>query len=284
MRPKVSVIIPIYKVEKYIRECVDSVLRQTLKDIEIILVDDGSPDLCPIICDEYANKDYRVKVIHQKNQGPSCARNNGIKTAIGEYVAFVDGDDVVSPVMLELLIENGSDAEIIECGVTQQRQSLLQNKKSIRQKKIFIDILAEYLKGNKVGVWCRIYKRTLIQNIEFEVGAFSEDVMWSYLVFERCRSYVIVDAILYFWRQCSDSLSKSSVKHFNSQSVRLAKIISRDHPELYPIISDHLVIVKINLLTNAARYGFSNAEVQKQFEEKEKKIALFSDGRQKLRL
>lgn len=274
MAPIISIVVPVYKVEKYIRECIDSILNQTLKDIEVILVDDGSPDKCPNICDEYAHKDSRVIVIHQKNQGLSSARNNGMKIATGKYLAFVDSDDIISPLMFDTLISKGKNADIIECNVTQNKDNLQIVKDSFLIKEYKENILAEYLKRNKVGVWCRIYKRELIQNIEFEIGAFSEDVMWSYRVFEKCKSYLVINAIFYYWRQCADSLSKSSIKHFKSQSERLASIISIEHPELYPIIKNHLIIIKINLLTNAVRYGFVNESIKKEFNEKQKQKAL----------
>ena len=102
--PKVSVIVPIYNVEKYLDECMVSLLNQTLKDIEIILVDDESPDNCPKMCDEYANKDKRVKVVHKKNGGLGFARNSGLDVATGEYVAFIDSDDWIKPTHLECFI------------------------------------------------------------------------------------------------------------------------------------------------------------------------------------
>ena len=101
--PLISVVIPIYKVEKYLCECVDSVINQTYTNLEIILVDDGSPDNCPAICDDYASKDSRIKVIHKENGGQSSARNAGIKIAKGEYISFIDSDDYVSPVYIEQL-------------------------------------------------------------------------------------------------------------------------------------------------------------------------------------
>ena len=102
-KPKVSVIVPIYNVEKYLDRCMQSVLNQTLKDIEIIMVDDGSPDNCPSMCDEYARKDNRIKVIHKKNGGLGFARNSGLEIATGEYVAFIDSDDFIDTSMYETL-------------------------------------------------------------------------------------------------------------------------------------------------------------------------------------
>jgi glycosyltransferase involved in cell wall biosynthesis len=115
---KVSVIVPVYNVEAYLRRCVDSVLAQTFTDIEIILVDDGSPDNCPAICDEYAGKDNRIKVIHQKNAGLSGARNAGLDAAKGDYFAFIDSDDYIAPEMIDKLLNAllREDADISICG------------------------------------------------------------------------------------------------------------------------------------------------------------------------
>ena len=102
---KVSVIVPVYNVEKYIRKCLDSIVSQTLNDLEIILVNDGSTDTSPAICEEYKRKDERIKMITQKNQGLSAARNAGLKDATGEYVIFIDSDDYIAENMLEILVE-----------------------------------------------------------------------------------------------------------------------------------------------------------------------------------
>lgn len=118
MNPKISIIVPIYNVEKYLQKCVDSILCQTYKNLEIILVNDGSPDNCPAICDEYAKKDKRIKVIHKQNGGVSSARNAGLDVATGKYVQFVDSDDWVEPeyskTMINLIEENNCDLGI--CG------------------------------------------------------------------------------------------------------------------------------------------------------------------------
>ena len=116
---KVSVIVPVYKVENYLKKCVNSLINQTLKDIEIILVDDGSPDSCGKICDEYAKNDSRVKVIHKQNEGLSEARNVGIMAAKSPYIGFVDSDDYVAEDMYEMLYENliKTNADVSVCGL-----------------------------------------------------------------------------------------------------------------------------------------------------------------------
>jgi glycosyltransferase involved in cell wall biosynthesis len=115
---KISVIIPIYNVEKYLSVCLESVINQTYQNLEIILVDDGSTDACPKICDDYATKDNRIKLIHKKNGGLSDARNIGVKHATGDLISFVDSDDVLSLYFYEKLINilEENDADIVECG------------------------------------------------------------------------------------------------------------------------------------------------------------------------
>lgn len=123
--PKVSIIVPIYNVEKYLDRCIQSLVNQTLNDIEIILVDDGSPDNCPSMCDEYAQKDNRIKVIHKQNAGLGYARNSGLEIAIGEYIAFVDSDDYVDTSMYETLYKKAitisADAVFVDLKLKFQR-------------------------------------------------------------------------------------------------------------------------------------------------------------------
>ena len=116
--PKVSIIVPVYNVEKYLNRCIQSLLNQTLKDIEIIMVDDGSPDRCPQMCDNYAKKDNRIKVIHKQNAGLGYARNSGLEIATGEYIAFVDSDDFVNSQMYETLYNNAvsTKADVVYSG------------------------------------------------------------------------------------------------------------------------------------------------------------------------
>ena len=120
MQDLISVIVPVYKVEKYLKRCVDSILAQTYPCLEVILVDDGSPDGCPAICDEYAREDRRVRVIHKENGGLSDARNAGIDAAKGKFLGFVDSDDYVHPRFYELLLQalKGEGADIAGCDVT----------------------------------------------------------------------------------------------------------------------------------------------------------------------
>lgn len=117
IQPKISIIVPVYKVEPYLGTCLESVLSQTYQNLEIILVDDGSPDQCGTICDQYALKDNRIRVIHQENQGLSGARNTGIDLVTGEYITFIDSDDFIDICMIELMVEQLDDmTDIVACG------------------------------------------------------------------------------------------------------------------------------------------------------------------------
>ena len=127
----ISVIVPIYNVEKYLQKCVDSIINQTYKNLEIILVDDGSPDNCPKMCDDYAEKDSRIKVVHKENGGLSDARNVGMEVATGEYVSFIDSDDYISLDFYETLLETivDNDSDVVECGVVK----FYENEKFIKK-------------------------------------------------------------------------------------------------------------------------------------------------------
>lgn len=202
MRPKVSIIIPVYKVEKYLQRCLDSVLRQTLKEIEVVLIDDGSPDNCGKICDEYAQRDTRIKVIHKENAGVSSARNRGLKIATGEYVGFVDSDDFIAPTMFEVMYRQAilADADICMCEfiVTDGDKSGLLAKTAndnpeiiyFNAKEAFVAI-ADFSKNIQVAVWNKIYRRELVDGIEFDIHkVMSEDM--EYLMRAVVKSQVVV--------------------------------------------------------------------------------------------
>lgn len=219
---KFSVIIPIYKVEKYLRECVDSVLNQTFEDFEIILVDDGSPDLCPQICDEYAEKDSRVKVIHKSNGGQSDARNFGTEAATGEYICYVDSDDyLIDNRVLERLAEKTisnpdivhyksvhwfeSDGHIAPC-----RYDYNVPTKDRTLDEIYCDLIDKDAYYN--SAWSKIIRRSLLvdNNICFEKGIVGEDNEWYYHVVMAATKLVLIDEPLYVYRRRAGSTTTTS--------------------------------------------------------------------------
>ena len=179
---KVSIIVPIYNVEKYLDRCMQSLLNQSLNDIEIIMVDDGSPDGCSQMCDEYVKKDPRIKVVHKKNEGLGYARNSGLEVAVGEYVAFVDSDDYVREDMYSLLwqVADKTNAEIIECEL---EKVWTKKKERIILPESYTDI-KDYMLRSRVCAWNKLYKTSWIRDLQvlFPKGLLYEDVCFFYKI------------------------------------------------------------------------------------------------------
>lgn len=212
----ISVIVPVYKVEAYLDKCVSSIVNQTYKNLQIILVDDGSPDSCPDICDEWAKKDSRIKVIHKENGGLSDARNAGLCAATGNYISFADSDDYLEPeffkTLSDMLLKNDSD--IAECAVRLVDESGLE----LRLRGIGRDItlnkteaLCRLVKEDGVyqTVWNKLYKKELLGGIPFEKGRLHEDEFFTYKVFDRINKISICSKPLYNYLQRSSSIMGS---------------------------------------------------------------------------
>lgn len=213
-RDLISVIIPVYRVEAYLKRCVDSVLAQTYPDMEVILVDDGSPDGCPGICDRYAAADHRVKVIHQENAGLSGARNAGIEAAQGEYLAFVDSDDYLAPEFLEKLyracIETGSDMSVCRWEYVKGEQI---PERGSGEVKVYSgrEMLANLYTPDGayfVVAWNKLYCRELFQEIRYPVGRIHEDEATTYRIFDRIKQAAYVDSSLYGYFVAPSSITR----------------------------------------------------------------------------
>lgn len=210
MKPCISVIVPIYNVEKYIHKCVDSLLAQTYPHLEIILVDDGSPDGCPAICDAYAEKDGRVRVIHKENGGLSDARNAGLEIASGEYIGFVDSDDWIEPDMFEYLYNGmAGGAEISVCGVLEHRTYRIEIKNAPTDivytaedalNEMFFDRMENY-------AWNKLYEARLWKDVRFPTGKNFEDVLTIYKTFERASRVAVLREAKYHYLIRPDSIS-----------------------------------------------------------------------------
>jgi len=203
--PLISIIVPIYKVESYLRQCLNSILVQTYRNLEIILVDDGSPDKCGEICDEYQKKDSRIKVIHKKNGGLSDARNAGLNIVTGEYIGFIDSDDWIAPDMYQYLLDGIKqyDSDIAVCEYFN-----VYNEKSVATYRTE----DRYFAGNeamkallelKIGnyAWNKLYKVKLFEDIRYPVGMNYEDVRTTYRLVEKCKSVVALCQPKYYYRQ-----------------------------------------------------------------------------------
>lgn len=245
MKPRVSVILPIYKVEKYLDRCMHSLLNQTLKDIEIIMVDDGSPDNSPTMCDRYAKEDSRVKVIHKQNAGLGFARNSGLEIATGDYIAFVDSDDFVSVTAFEILLKVAleENADYVMCGYKSVRNNIcVSEHKDVNQKMVMevpdcynvlrgmigIDPDSEYSYRHNYSVWHGIYKSTLFTEggIRFcsERDLISEDLIFHLSLIPLCRKIVIIPDLLYNYCLNDNSLTTTYRKGRFEAVLKLWKV------------------------------------------------------------
>ena len=220
METAISVIVPIYRVEKYLPACIDSILNQTFTDFELILVDDGSPDRCPEICDETAKRDARVRVIHQANAGLSAARNAGIEAAHGAWLSFVDSDDYIAPQFYEKLYQTAqrTDADCVMCSVQNVDESgklidsaLMRVADEVKTgqevlQKIGRDDVTPYLTA-----WNKLYRRKLFNTLRYPAGRQNEDVFVFAELFCQVQRAVCVAEPLYFYRKRIGSIMNSVV-------------------------------------------------------------------------
>lgn len=224
--PEISVVVPVYNVESYLVPCIESILAQSFSDFELILVDDGSPDNCPAICDEYAVLDRRIAVIHQENQGQAVARNNGVAKARGQWVCFVDSDDIIHPQMLELLLKaaEATGAKISMCGADESAvpsPSFMVRANADYSAHTVDDAYLLYLYENVAyriwTIWAKLIDREILLKYPFTSGRIYEDnaVVCKWLV--EARTICNMDAKLYFYRVNPQGTTKSAfqIKHLD---------------------------------------------------------------------
>lgn len=247
MSELISVIVPVYKVEQYLDKCVESILAQTYKNLEIILVDDGSPDRCGEMCEDWAKKDPRIKVVHKENGGLSDARNAGLDVATGDYIGFVDSDDWIDPemygTMYKAMGEYGADLAI--CCVEKVRkdgifrQELGGTLVYSKQK-----VLYELICDEKVNsfAWNKLYRRELFQDLRYPKGRTFEDTLFTYKIFERVTRVVHVDHAFYHYLRREDSILGTwpvavEIEFCLTQQERYL-VLGETHPELKPAMME----------------------------------------------
>ena len=202
---KISIIVPVYKVEKYLHRCIDSILTQTYQNIEVILVDDGSPDDCGRICDQYAEQDARIKVIHKHNEGVSMARNDGMRMASGQYLVFVDADDYLDKTYIQILLSYmDQDVDIVASDFVGKNE---RDKKRKRNQKILLDesydFSARYSHFTACGA---MFRKDVVGNITFENNIYvGEDTLFYSKVLRKCRAIQTIAEMLYYRVRREDS-------------------------------------------------------------------------------
>ena len=222
----ISVIVPVFKVENYLEKCVDSITNQTYKNLEIILVDDGSPDNCPKMCDEYAKKDERIKVIHKANGGLSEARNYGIEALKGKYITFVDSDDYLNLNFVKTLHDNlvETKANMSIVGFKEVFENSQEDLKQESESEVlcfdntnkFQQLYLEH-KLNFVVAWGKLYERQIFENLKFPVGKFNEDEFVAHLVIDKCKKICFSNKPYYYYLQRANSIMhmELSEKHLD---------------------------------------------------------------------
>lgn len=221
----ISIIVPIYRVEKYLKRCIDSIIGQTYSNLEVILVDDGSPDACPKICDWYCDRDERIKVIHKQNGGLSEARNTGLNNSSGEYVIFIDSDDYVSKYFVEILYKelkkNNADVSVCSFHMTDEEKPLVEKFDLMYSVKIFSnrkDIMNNFFNhncGKFVVAWNKLYKKALFNEINYPKGRNYEDEATTYKILYKASRVVYVEVPLYYYYQRNDSIMGKSLSKQN---------------------------------------------------------------------
>lgn len=210
-KPLISVIVPIYNVELYLRQCLDSIIGQTYQNLEIILVDDGSPDNCGDICDVYARSDSRIKVIHKENGGVAEARNAGLAASAGQYIGWVDPDDWIEPDMFEYLLNSAKQhsSDITVCGRAEQYPQSVKVKAWKEPEFLNTEqALRLLLINQQMGsyLWDKLWKRTLFDGIKFPTGRTFEDISVIHKLFERAEKILCLPAVKYNYRQRKDGI------------------------------------------------------------------------------
>ena len=261
--PLISVIIPVYKVEKYLKKCVDSVINQTYDNLEIILVDDGSPDNCPKMCDEYAKKDKRIKVIHKENGGVGSARNKGIEKSTGDYITFVDSDDWIEKEFIHEMLDiaNKYKVDYVTCGyyrVYESKKEIINGnlEEIVIDSKEYVNKLLNVQNGYGF-VHMKLIKKTKISNLRFEEKlVVGEDALFNIQLCKNIDRIVIYKKPLYnYYFNANSVVRKYNNEYCNNylkSMIYMSKYIRKNYKaenviqNLYNYIAYHVLLICVN--------------------------------------
>lgn len=279
MNPKISVIIPVYGVEKSLDRCVESVVKQSYTDLEIILVDDGSPDNCPKMCDEWASHDARIRTVHRENGGQSCARNTGLSVATGDYVTFVDSDDWIALDTIEYCIKllMMNDADLVQYQIHEtsvESFAVHQPKEKIVIWNNHNEIMQFYMMSTTTGVGgdysvCQcLFSKWALEGEIFRIGKINEDIDFKYRVLSKCKKMVVTNQYKYFYRQGEVTTSMGGLKKKDFDLYEVGNILAElTSKETYGDIA-FLGKVKqartpLSLLCKIAYFGVADSSINK---------------------
>ena len=247
----ISIIVPVYNVEQYLDECVNSIIKQTYTNLEIILIDDGSTDTSGKMCDEYAGKDERIKVVHKENGGLSSARNAGLDICTGEYISFIDSDDYVEIDFIGYMYRSlqSNNVKMLGCKwrfvflngkIEEEEKTLIEQNES--QKDFFKNLL--YGK-RAIGQWAYLFKKEIFNNLRFKEGVLFEDSDIMYKIVNKCDKIAISNKQLYFYRFRQGSITNSMFDerkiYLIEASDNMCKFVLDKYPDLYRAVASKMV-------------------------------------------
>lgn len=255
--PLISIVIPVYKVEKFLGRCVESAVNQTYKNLEIFLIDDGSPDNCPKICDDWASKDDRIKVIHLENAGVANARNTALKQATGDYIGFIDGDDYVEPDMYQQLVElamkYNSDITFCSYQINDEDRGEAGCSEIPKDEVMKNVLMGEYEYG---VLWNKLYKKSVVKDLEMPPLKCSQDLPYNYFAMKNADKFVKTELKLYHYYQNEASTMHSSFSRSKYDAVKARKIMINDVTSVfkpyavYGLVLSLYVFLSQSLTTN----------------------------------
>lgn len=259
---KISVIVPIYNVEKYLETCINSIINQTYKNLEIILVEDGSPDSCCAICNELAKKDNRIKVIHKQNEGLSNARNSGIKIATGDYISFIDSDDIIDTDMFEVLVktleENNADISMCRFITFRENTKPKFKKSNVIKKYSSREAISSLLTGKLTSnMWNKLYKKELFKDFRLESGVIFEDIIAMHQIFHKANIIVENKSECYGYMKRNDSIigtvNEKMISSYIYARDKRCKFLEKYYPELKNDIFAYKTNETLRIIATIAR-------------------------------
>lgn len=276
----VSVVVPIFKTEKYLRQCIESIVSQTYSDLQIIFIDGDSPDSSKKICEEYAVKDLRITILCHENEGLSSDRNVGIGIAKGEYITFIDGDDFIAPDMIENMMKaaQSENADMVACQVIRCEEhdtpETVEFPKPAFSSELFTraDKMRAFLKGKKIGTtaWAKLYRTNMFKEIKYPVGKNHEDVFTTYKLVHIANKLCIINSVGYVYRKNLSGLSKGfSMTRLDSIKGNLerVKFIEEKYPDLIDEAYTGVIYSCNQCLMLMGKAGFQDAETFKWMHE-----------------
>lgn len=282
---KISVIVPVYNVEPYLDKCVQSIVNQTYQNLEIILVDDGSPDNCPAMCDAWAKKDGRIQVIHKKNGGLSDARNAGMEAATGALISFIDSDDWIDldfyQTLVDALLQTGADLSACDYRPVYGEEEIFEKNPSDLHVCDGEEALTGLISNSGFrAIACnKLYRRELFREIRFPVGRYHEDEFVTYRILDAAEKLVYVDTPLYFYRQRSQSIMDTiSPKHLDVLDAYLdrLKLFRNKYPQIYQQDRLAFCVNCIMIYRNALLQDPTNKSVYKNTIKAKRKLVSFA--------